>query len=58
MRLYHCVLRRSFEDTDPTIKYIWSDKPVSKLMSEFLDLGYAAMNITDITDVEVSSYEM
>jgi hypothetical protein len=37
---------------------MWSDKPVETLMREFLDLGYAAINITDITDREVDSYEM
>lgn len=58
MRLYHCVLWRSFEDTNPTIKYIWSDRPAETLMREFLDLGYAAICITDITDREVESYEM
>lgn len=58
MRLYHCLLWHSFEYTDPTVKYMWSDKPVETLMREFLDLGYAAINITDITDREVDSYEV
>jgi hypothetical protein len=58
MRLYHCVLWRSFKDTDPTIKYVWSDRPVETLIREFLDLGYVAINVTDITDVEVDSYEV
>ena len=58
MRLYHCVLWRSFEDPNPTVKYIWSDRPVEDLMREFLDYGYVAINIIDITDTEVESYEM
>ena len=58
MRLYHCTLWRSFSDTSPTIKYMWSDESPETLIRELLDAGYAAINVTDITDREVDSYEM
>jgi hypothetical protein len=58
MRLYRCVLWRSYNEIDPTVKYMWCDWPVSELMQEFIDLGYTAVHISDITDVEVDSYEM
>lgn len=54
--LYYCLLWSNF-DEEPMTKFIWASCP-QELTSDFLAAGYAAISITDITNVEVDSYEM
>lgn len=55
-KLYYCMLWFNFTD-EPMTKFIWASCP-QELTSDFLTAGYAAISITDITDREVSSFEL
>ena len=55
-QLYYCILWLSFTD-EPMTNFIWASCP-QELTSDFLAAGYAAISITDITDREVSSFEL
>jgi hypothetical protein len=56
MKLYYCVLWRSFFGKPTTTKFIYANS-VRELVDEFLEMGYVSMSITDVTDKEVDSFE-
>lgn len=54
-RLYHCKLWKTFTE-EPSSKFLYASS-VRELVDRFLEYGYIAISITDVSDMEVSKYD-